>query len=92
MYLLGKSALPDLIIADPQLPDMGDWELINHLSSSGIYGSIPVVVLSALDRQETELKCMEYGVRKYFQKPFNPVELVNSLKSLLDRSAAVVSR
>ena len=92
MYLLGKSALPDLIIADPQLPDMGDWELINHLSSSGIYGSIPVVVLSALDRQETELKCMEYGVRKYFQKPFNPVELVNSLRSLLDRSAAVVSR
>jgi CheY-like chemotaxis protein len=89
MYLLGKNDLPDLIIADPQLPDMGDWELIHHLSSSGIYGSIPVVVLSALDRQETELKCMEYGVRKFFLKPFNPVDLVGSLNRMLETSPEV---
>src|SRR5258708_38175718 len=74
MYWLSKKNLPDLIIVDPQLPDMENWELIQQLSSSGIYGAIPVIVLSGLEKEETELKCMEYGVVKYFLKPFNPVD------------------
>jgi len=51
---LSQNELPDLIIADPQLPDMQNWELIEQLASSGLYGSIPVIVLSALDQTETE--------------------------------------
>src|ERR1700737_3365388 len=76
MYYLSHRTQPDLIIADPQLPDMGNWELIQQLSSSGMYGDIPVVVLSGLDIKETELKCMEFGVDYYFHKPFNPEKLM----------------
>ena len=72
MYYLSHRSLPDLIIADPQLPDMEDWELIQQLSSSGMYGDIPVLVLSGLDKQETEMKCMEFGVVDYFFKAFQP--------------------
>ena len=53
MYWLSKKNLPDLIIADPQLPDMENWELVEQLSSSGIYGNIPLLVLSGLDIAET---------------------------------------
>jgi CheY-like chemotaxis protein len=88
MHILAKKGVPDLIIADPQLPDMGDWELIEHLSSSGIYGSIPIVVLSAMDKRETEAKCLQYGIRKYFLKPFNPIDLSESIKDLLEISVA----
>jgi len=84
MYWLSKKRLPDLIIADPQLPDMENWELIQQLSSSGIYNSIPILVLSGLSRTETEAKCQEFGVRKYFLKPFNPVELVGTIKELIE--------
>ena len=45
MHWLSKKNLPDIIIADPQLPDMQNWELIEYLTSSGVYGSIPVIVL-----------------------------------------------
>jgi CheY-like chemotaxis protein len=83
MYYLSHRSQPDLIIADPQLPDMENWELIQQLSSSGMYGDIPVIVLSGLDSKETELKCMEYGVVKYYLKPFNPVELMNAINSLV---------
>ncbi len=75
--------LPDLIIADPQLPDMENWELIQQLSSSGMYGDIPVLVLSGLDKKETELKCLEYGVVEYFLKPFNPVVLLAAIDNLV---------
>ena len=76
MYYLSHRNLPDLIIVDPQLPDMENWELIQQLSSSGMYGDIPVLVLSGLDKKETEMKCLEYGVTKFFLKPFNPVDLL----------------
>ncbi len=83
MYYLSHRKLPDLIIADPQLPDMENWELIQQLSSSGMYGDIPILVLSALDNKETEAKCLEYGVVEYFLKPFNPVNLLASIDSLV---------
>jgi len=68
MYWLSKKKLPDLIIADPQLPDMENWELIQQLSSSGIYNSIPILVLSGLSKAETEFKCQEFGIQKYLPR------------------------
>jgi CheY-like chemotaxis protein len=56
MYYLSHRTAPDLIIVDPQLPDMENWELVQQLSSSGMYGDIPVLVLSGLDKKETEAK------------------------------------
>lgn len=83
MYYLSKREQPDLIIVDPQLPDMENWELIQQLAISGLHGEIPLLVLSGLDGDETENKCMEYGVLKYFMKPFNPLELMDSIRSLV---------
>jgi CheY-like chemotaxis protein len=83
MYYLSKREQPDLIIVDPQLPDMENWELIQQLAISGLHGEIPLLVLSGLDGGETENKCMEYGVVKYFMKPFNPLELMDSIRSLV---------
>lgn len=83
MYYLSHRSMPDLIIADPQLPDMENWELVQQLCQSGMYGEIPLIVLSALDIKETESKCMEYGVVKYFLKPFNPVDLMAEIKGLV---------
>jgi len=83
MYYLSHRQMPDLIIADPQLPDMDNWELIQQLSSSGMYGDIPLVVLSGLDQKETEMKCLEYGIVKHFVKPFNPVHLMNAISEMV---------
>jgi len=83
VYYLSNRSQPDLIIVDPQLPDMENWELIQQLSTSGMHGGIPVLVLSGLAQQETELKCMEYGVVRFFMKPFNPIELLDAVRDLV---------
>lgn len=83
MYYLSHRAHPDMIIADPQLPDMEDWELIQQLSSSGLYGDIPIVILSGLNAADTEQKCREYGVVKYYLKPFNPVDLIEEVATIM---------
>ena len=83
MYYLSHRAQPDLIIIDPQLPDMDNWELIQQLSTSGMYGDIPMLVLSGLPEAETEAKCTEHGVMKYFLKPFNPVEMMEAIDRMV---------
>ncbi|MES1223072.1 MAG: response regulator [Bacteroidota bacterium] len=85
IYWLSKKKLPDLIIADPQLPDMNDWELIKKFASSIIYSQIPILVLSGLDHAETRQKCFDLGVDKYFLKPFNPPDLLNAVNTLIQR-------
>jgi DNA-binding response OmpR family regulator len=44
------------------------------------------MVLSGLGKSETEAKCLELGVRRYFLKPFNPVELVGAINELIENS------
>ncbi len=84
LYYLNHRNSPDLIIADPQLPDMQDWELVKQITSSGMFGHIPIVVLSSLDKQETDFRCGELGVVACFMKPFNPMDMLQSVKSLMN--------
>ena len=83
MYWLSKNGRPDLIIADPELPDMGNWELIAELTDSILYRDIPLLAISSLDKDQTRIKCAEYGVKEYFMKPFNPLILVETINKLI---------
>jgi DNA-binding response OmpR family regulator len=68
--------------------------LIKQISSSGMFGHIPLVVLSGLDRPQTESKCRELGVAGYFMKPFNPVDMLETVNALMKEgitAAAVAS-
>ncbi len=91
MYWLSKRNLPDLIITDAQLPDMQDWELIEQLTSSGIYRDIPLMVISALDKAQADAKCQEFGVAENFTKPFNPVDLMNAVQRIINNDTKVAS-
>lgn len=87
MYWLSQKHLPDLIIADPQLPDLQDWELIDEFTSSGIYRDIPLIVLSSLDKHITAANCLKYGITEYFQKPFNPFALTEAVHRILNKTS-----
>jgi len=82
-WLLRKN-IPHLIIADPQLPDCENWELISNLHNSELYGRIPVVILSNLTEEESIVKCSEYSnVFKSFSQPFNPLELLEATENIV---------
>ncbi len=89
MFWLSKKNLPDLIIVDPQLPDVQDWELIEEFSSSALYRDIPLVVLSSLDKEVTAAKCLKYGISDFYTKPFNPLELNETIQKVMSRVVPV---
>lgn len=87
-WLLRKN-IPHLIIADPQLPDSDSWELVSNLQNSGLYGTIPIVILSNLSEEEVIVKTLEYtNVVKSFSQPFNPLELLDVIETIVTAKAA----
>lgn len=88
MHWLSQRNQPDIIIVDPQLPDMQNWELVEYITSSGLYGNIPMIALSSLDKYETELKCEELNIEQFFVKPFNPMDLQKAVENLINRQKA----
>jgi len=65
------------------LPDMENWELIEQLTSSGLYGNIPLIVLSCIDKKETLQKVKDLGIKHHFMKPFNPVDLLKVVDNII---------
>ena len=90
MFWLSKKNLPDLIIVDPYVDGVYQWDLVEQLTSSGLYGDIPVMVLSSLSMEETRVKCDELGVSNFFLKPFNPLDLLKSVNVVLAKKKLVV--
>ncbi|RYE37805.1 MAG: response regulator [Sphingobacteriales bacterium] len=85
MYWLSRKNIPQLIITASELPDVDDWEFVANLKNSFLYQPIPAIVLSTKEARETESKCRSYGIDYYFQKPFNPVELIELVDELLSK-------
>jgi DNA-binding response OmpR family regulator len=83
MYCLKKNNLPDLIILNPDLTDFPDWELVQYMHSSHLYSSIPLLVLSNQPEEDTRVNSIKYGVVDFFQKPFNPLRLLETVDNIL---------
>ncbi len=49
---------------------------------------VPVVFLSAYNRDETIVRALEAGVADYMVKPFSPSELVARVRNALRRAAS----
>jgi CheY-like chemotaxis protein len=67
---------PDLILLDISMPQMDGYEVCKHLKSSEQTRDIPVIFVSALDREVNKVKAFEIGGVDYITKPFHLKELV----------------
>ncbi|MCL6524166.1 MAG: response regulator [Thermoflavifilum sp.] len=89
MYWLSQGNRPDVIISDLQMPNINGWDLVKNLTSSAIYGNIPIIILSGSSNDEIVQKCEEYGVADFLVKPFNPSRLLEAIKKALDKKAGM---
>ena len=53
MFYLRESASPDMIIMDPEISDMPEWQLVKQLSLNSFYQHIPIVAISSADIEYT---------------------------------------
>jgi DNA-binding NtrC family response regulator len=75
----------DVIITDINMQQFSGLELIESCAESGLYSSIPVIVLSA----NPDIDSMKWAsqVVRTINKPFNPKDLLNAIEFALSSQA-----
>lgn len=76
--------IPDVIVADIQMPNMDGDGFLKQLKTSGFFKDIPVIMLSGLENSAERIKFLKMGARDYVVKPFNPEELYLRIKNLIN--------
>ena len=77
-----SSRQPDLVIVDLGLPDGDGKQLISELRG---WLSVPILVLSARDREEEKVAALDAGADDYLTKPFGVPELLARIRAQLRR-------
>lgn len=75
--------MPDLILLDVMMPGTDGLTVCNNLRAHPFVCDIPIIMLTALDDQETRLKSMMEGADEFLTKPFNELEMTLRLRNLL---------
>src|SRR3954463_5671869 len=72
---------PALIVLDVMLPDFDGFEVARRLKSESRTRSIPIVMLTALDREDYRERGRTAGAVGYLTKPFDPDRLLEAIRA-----------
>ena len=75
--------LPDLILLDVMMPKMSGIEVLEKLRADEKTKAIPVIMVTVLKETEDKVKALEAGCDDFISKPFDKVELLARVKSIL---------
>ena len=75
---------PDLITLDVVMPRVDGLTVATRLKTNPATASIPIVMVTARAQTADRDKARRAGVDAYLTKPFEPSELVETVRNLLD--------
>jgi two-component system KDP operon response regulator KdpE len=73
----------DLVVLDVMMPRMDGWEACARIRE---ISEVPIIMLTAKDKEADTLKGFQYGVDDYVTKPFSFAELIARVKAILLRT------
>ncbi len=82
---LAGGRAPDAVLLDLGLPDMDGQEVLQRLRA---FSEVPILVLSARDREPEKIAALDSGADDYLEKPFGVGELLARVRACLRRRLA----
>ena len=79
---LAVGSNPDIILLDVMMPGIDGFETCRRLKANPATLHIPVVMLTALDKQSDKVMGLEAGADDFLSKPFEEVALMSRVASL----------
>lgn len=73
----------DLVLLDLMLPGMTGEEILKEIRSKN---SIPIIIISAKNEQQTKIDCLRSGADDFITKPFDVEEVAARIDSVLRRA------
>ncbi len=83
--IVARHEMPDLILLDIMMPEMGGYEFIRHYRQEK---STPIILLTAKIEESDKVVGLELGADDYLTKPFGMRELVARIRAVLRRTIA----
>jgi putative two-component system response regulator len=83
MFTVLEKVVPDMILLDIVLLGMSGMEALQKLKANEKYQSIPVIFLTGLTDDNTEILGISLGVSDFVCKPFSEAILLNRVKNYL---------
>jgi len=77
---LAAARAPDAILLDLGLPDMDGHEVLAKLRE---FTDVPIIILSARDREADKIAALDAGADDYIEKPFGLGELLARIRTAL---------
>lgn len=74
---------PDLVVLDAMMPIADGFEVLRRLKADPETSNLPIIMLTALRREEDIVGALKLGAADYMVKPFIPDELVARIGRLL---------
>jgi len=79
---LFKERPPSLVLLDIKLPDIDGYTICKHIRQAS---QVPIIMVTAKDREEEEAIGLEAGADDYITKPFSPLILCSHVRAALRR-------
>lgn len=79
-----EASVPELILSDVMMPELGGVELLSALRANASTRSIPFILLSARAGEEARVEGLATGADEYLVKPFSARELVTRVNTQVE--------
>lgn len=79
-----KSEEPELVFLDVMMPKMNGYDVCSAVKNDMKMRNVYIIMLTAKGQEFDKKKGMEVGADIYMTKPFNPMEVVNKAREILN--------
>lgn len=81
-----KIQQPDLIILDVMMPKKNGVEVCELLRQQPQYKDVLIIILTAIDDENTQIRVLESGADDFISKPISPKVLMSRVNAIFRRS------
>jgi DNA-binding response OmpR family regulator len=82
---LAREEQPDVVLLDVMMPGLDGWRVAEELLEDERTSAIPIIFLTARAEFRDRARGLDIGGVDYVTKPFNPLELAQLVRDLLER-------
>ena len=90
-YEFCKTALPDLILMDVQMPEMNGYETTKHIRALPGAANLPIIALTAGNVKSEREKCLAAGMNDFVVKPVVESTIATVLEKWLQNKTTVTT-
>jgi sigma-B regulation protein RsbU (phosphoserine phosphatase) len=75
----------DLVLLDIMMPGLDGYGVLTRMKADEQLRHVPVIMVSALDKLASVVRCIDAGAEDYLPKPFNPTLLRSRVAASLEK-------